>query len=47
MFPLLSIIVALVAALIWGVQARSVRTEEGPWQTDFKAALAKAKAEKK
>jgi thioredoxin-related protein len=45
--PLLSIVAALIAALMWGIPARSVRADEGPWQTDFKAALAKAKAEKK
>jgi thioredoxin-related protein len=37
----------LVAALLLGVLARTVRAEEGMWQTDFKAALAKAKADKK
>lgn len=45
---MLSIVAALIAALMWGIPVRSVRADEGlPWQTDFNAALAKAKAEKK
>jgi thioredoxin-related protein len=45
--PLLVIAVTMVAALVFGVLARSVRADEGIWQTDFKAAMAKAKTDKK
>ncbi len=45
--PLLLIAAVMVAALVFGVLARSARADEDMWQTDFKAAQAKAKAEKK
>ena len=45
--PLLLVAAVMVAALLFGVLARTVRAEEGMWQTDFKAAMAKAKADKK
>jgi thioredoxin-related protein len=44
---MLLIAVVMVAALVLGVLARTVRADEGMWQTDFKAAMAKAKADKK
>ena len=42
-----TIAAALAVALLVAASARPARAEEGIWQTDFKAALAKAKAEKK
>jgi thioredoxin-related protein len=45
--PLLLVVAVLIAALLFGILARTVRAEEGLWKTDFKGALAKAKAEKK
>lgn len=45
--PLILIAAALIAAILFSVLVRSVRADEGLWQTNFKAALAKAKKEKK
>jgi thioredoxin-related protein len=45
--PLSLIFAALVATLLLGTVSRTARAEDSAWQTDFKAALEKAKAEKK
>ena len=45
--PLLLIAAALLVALLLGALVRTASAEDDIWRTDFKAALAKAKADKK